>query len=58
MFRRRICNGKGTGPVKLPEFALGLGQTIGERPQSGRVHAHSDMAGKVYLDIFGGIGGT
>src|SRR5471032_775362 len=58
MLRRRICNGKGSRSVKLPELALGLGQTIRNRPQSGRVHAEANMTGKVHLDIFGGIGGT
>jgi hypothetical protein len=37
----------------LPEFALALGQSIGDRPQSGRIDAEPDMAGEVDLDIFG-----
>ena len=35
-----------------------LRQTIGHRPQRGRVDAEPDMARKVHLDVFGGIGGT
>src|ERR1700757_4936352 len=58
IFRRPICNGKRPRPVKLPEFALALGQTIRYRPQRGRVDAQPDVAGQVYLDIFSGIGGT
>src|SRR5258707_10680428 len=58
IFRRRICNGKRPRAVKLPELALRLGQTIRQRPQGSRVHAQSDMTGQIYLDIFGGIGGT
>src|SRR3981189_1037046 len=58
IFRRRICNDKRTRPVKLPELHPGLGQTIRHRPQGGRVHAQSDVTGKVYLDVLSGIGGT
>src|SRR6266478_6156609 len=56
--QRRICNGKRPRSIKLLKFALGLGQTIRHRPQSGGVDAQSDMAGEVYLDIFSGIGGA
>src|SRR5580700_12148351 len=58
LFRRRICNGKRPRSVKLTELALGLRQTVGDRPQSGRVHAQSGMTGEVHLDILGDIGGT
>src|SRR3984957_17230358 len=58
LFRRRICNGKRPRSVKLTELALGLRQTVGDRPQGGRVHAQPDMAGEIHLDILGGIGGT
>src|SRR5580704_12003452 len=50
IFRRSICNGKGPRSVKLAEFALGLGQTIRQRPQSGGVDAEADMAGQMDLD--------
>src|SRR5579863_6955265 len=44
LFWRRICNGKGPRSIKLVELPLALGQTIGDRPQDGRVHAQPDMA--------------
>src|SRR5713101_3051422 len=56
--RRRICNGKRPRSVKLLKFALGLGQTIRHRPQSGGVDAQSDMTGEIDLDVFSGIGGA
>src|ERR1700691_299662 len=50
IFRRRICNGKRTRSGKLLELTLGLGQTIRDGPQRGRVHAQPDMTGEVHLD--------
>src|SRR5216683_7292745 len=58
ILRRRICNGKRPRSVKLLKFALGLGQTIRQRPQSGGVDAQSDMTGEIDLDVFSGIGGA
>src|SRR3954447_17142447 len=58
MVRGRICNGKRPFTVKLAEVALALGQTIGHRPQRGRIDAEPDMTGEVDLDVLGGIRGT
>src|ERR1700689_4218980 len=57
LFRRRICNGKRPGSVKLAKLALGLRQTVRDHPQGRRVHAKSNVAREMHLDILGGFGG-
>src|SRR5262249_50813850 len=54
IFRGRIGNGKGPGPVKMTEFALGLRQPVGYRPESRRVDAEANVACQMHLDILGG----
>src|ERR1700682_1424057 len=58
IFRGRICNGKRSRSVKLLEFALGLRQAIGHRPQRGGGDAQANVTGEIHLDILGRFRGA